>query len=179
MTTIVSQPNHYTEDYVLNLLMQDNESNFLGIHIGRIGRAKADAKNKLKNELREKYGSKWWLPGNYLKYRKDYKNEKYEVIQDAVSDAKRERFEEKEARKETKAERKDERKESAEERNYQKQLQRQNDLLQMQMQSQKNNIGTEAPEKDKEESKTGMFVAIGGLVLIVVVGVIVYFSNNN
>jgi len=145
---------NYNEDYVLEQLLNEEEhSNFFG----RRHHEKKQAKIELKNNLREKYGKGWWLPGKLHKYRKDYKAKKHEVITKALEKASQENFEEREAKKKAKSERKDERKQEQANQDFQTQLQQQLTLQQLQqeqMQAGQNQINTQRLEENKPKEKT-------------------------
>ena len=79
---------NFNEDAVLEMLLEQEESHFAGN-----SRAKAQAKIELKNKLKAKVGNDWWKPKNFIKYKKDYKAEKNEVVNRAVLDLKKDKAE--------------------------------------------------------------------------------------
>ena len=104
---------HYTEEEALDNLLEDFDipeeiyDSFLG------GRhlTKKQAKRDLKEQLRKKFGAKWWKPGKLIKYRKEYKKEKSGVVKKALEDYQREKWKLREEKKDIKAEGKSRREE--------------------------------------------------------------------
>jgi hypothetical protein len=96
---------HYTEDELLDFLLNDKDipesyDSFLGGGL----LTRRQAKKDLKKNLKDKYGSKWWMPGNYLKYRKDYKDQKNQVVKDAMTNYQIEKVETRQQKKDVKEE---------------------------------------------------------------------------
>lgn len=97
---------HFTEDEVLEDLLKDSEipDEEFNSFFGSAWRARKQAREELKDRLRKKHGSKWWMPHNYLKYRHDYKLEKNKVVNEAAKEYKLEKWRLKEEHKDIKAE---------------------------------------------------------------------------
>ena len=176
----------YNEDIVLDQLIDDalksGYSDFIGI--GEKGRAKKEAKLKLKKEIKEEYGKKWFLPKNYKKYREEYKLKVGDAVTKAVDEVKEKKFVEREEKKVIKDERKDERTDERTNTEFLQSLEQQKQIDALNEQKINEQKLKEAAEKienppvneevkTEKKPKTLLFVGIGGVIILVVVIVIV------
>jgi len=188
----LQETKNFTEDQVLEQLLNDREtekildqaasdnSDFLGI--GQRARARRQAKKELKYSLREKHGNKWWRPGNIFKYRKDYKQQKNEVVSKAVSDINRQLFEERQAKRETKQEARDTRSEEQRQADFEASLEEQKRIDEYARQKAEQeaklmgqqNLGSEADDEKKKKAKK-MYLFGGIAVVVVIIVAVVLF----
>jgi hypothetical protein len=176
---------YYNEDIVLDQLIDDafksGFSDFIGI--GERGRAKKEAKLKLKKDIKDQFGKKWFLPKNYKKFREEYKLKVGDAVTKAVDEVKEKRFLEREEKKEVKDERKDERADERANTEFNQSLEQQKQIDAINEQKLKEAVEKieipPVPVKEQEKTtvekkpKTTLFVGIGFVVLIVVVVIII------